>query len=332
MKRRRHLSEHSRLLNSSRFSRTKTSRKAEWKAPSIHNYDFFRCRQAARLNLQVPHAAACHYCRATGGPSTQFASHAPSTRSGCHRIIPEASQAAILSSVHDLRTARITMVRSLMVLRIRFAEDRLVEAAGRGVRQYVMIGAGLETFPWRQPSFAQSMQIFAVDHPATLAFTRDRLRKGGLSPPSNLTFVPLDLEQRQLGHSLVGCGFDGETAAFWSVLGVTQYLRSESLHALLAFAGSLPSGSEIVLSFNPFDDELDGDDLDEINRSMARGAAVGEPWITRMRPADLARQLACLGFSRVFHLTPLLAQERYFSNRSEHLRASRFEQLMAAVV
>src|SRR5687768_5740546 len=135
------------------------------------------------------------------------------------------------------------------------------------------------------------MQIFAVDHPATLAFTRDRLRKRGLSPPSNLTFVPLDLEQRQLGHSLVGCGFDRESAAFWSILGVTQYLSSASLHALLAFAGSLPSGSEIVISFNPLDDELDGDDLDELNRSMARGAAVGEPWITRVRPTDLARRL-----------------------------------------
>ena len=247
-------------------------------------------------------------------------------------LIPEASQAAILSSAHDLRSPRITMVRSLMMLRNRFAEDRLLEAAGRGVRQYVMIGPGLETFPWRQPSFAQSMQIFAVDHPATLAFTRDRLRERGLSPPSNLTFVPLDLEQRQLGHSLVGCGFDRESEAFWSILGVIQYLSSESLHALLAFAGSLPAGSETVMSFNPLDDELDGDDLDELNRSMARGAAVGEPWITRMRPADLARRLACLGFGSVFHLTPMLAQERYFSNRSDQLRASRFEQLMAAVV
>jgi methyltransferase (TIGR00027 family) len=247
-------------------------------------------------------------------------------------LIPEASEAAIFASAHDLRAPRITMVRSLMVLRSRFAEDRLLEAVKRGVRQYVMIGAGLETFPWRQPAYARSMQIFAVDHPTTLAFTREQLRRRGLSPPPNLTFVPLDLEQRLLGRSLVGCGFDHEVAAFWSMLGVTQYLGSESLHTLLAFAGSLQVGSEIVLSFNPLDDELDGDDLDEINRSMARGAAVGEPWITRIRPRELTEQLACLGFSSIFHLTPTLAQERYFANRSDALRASRFEQLIAAIV
>jgi methyltransferase (TIGR00027 family) len=92
-----------------------------------------------------------------------------------------------------------------------------------------MVGAGLDTFPWRQPDFAKTMQIFAADHPASLAWTQARLRERDMPKPSNLTYVPVDLEERRLGDQLVACGFEREAASFCSVLGVMQYLDTEAV-------------------------------------------------------------------------------------------------------
>ena len=119
------------------------------------------------------------------------------------------------------------LLRSLFVLRSRFAEDRLAAAAARGVRQYVIVGAGLDTFPWRQPDYARGMQIFLADHVASLAWTQVKFWERGLPKPANLTFVPLDLEQERVGETLAVYGFDLGAATFCSVLGVTQYLESD---------------------------------------------------------------------------------------------------------
>jgi methyltransferase (TIGR00027 family) len=247
-------------------------------------------------------------------------------------FIPEASEPVILSAACDLRSQRMTLLRSLMVLRSRFAEDRLAEAAARGTRQYVMIGAGFDTFPWRQPDFARNMQIFAVDHPATLGWAQRRLRERGLPAPSNLTFLALDLERDSLAEKLVMSGFTPEAPCFCSMLGVMQYLRRATVDALLGFVGSLPRGSQIVFTFNPPDDELSGDDLEQAGWSVARGASFGEPWKCRLRSRELFDDLARFGYGDVFHLTPELAQSRYFNGQRDGLRASRLEQLMAAIV
>jgi methyltransferase (TIGR00027 family) len=247
-------------------------------------------------------------------------------------FIPEASEPAILARARDLRSRRMMALRSLMVMRSRFAEDRLAEAATRGARQYVIVGAGLDTFPWRQPDFARDMQIFAVDHPATLGWAQARLRERGLSAPSNLTFLALDLERGSLAEKLVTAGFAPEAPSFCSVLGVMQYLGSAAAQALLSFVASLPRGSEVVFTFNPPDDELSGDDLEQASWSVARGASFGEPWRCRLRGRELFADLARLGYRDVFHLSPELAQSRYFNDRRDGLRAHRLEQLIAAIV
>lgn len=247
-------------------------------------------------------------------------------------FIPEASENAICAASDDLRSGRVKLLRSAMVLRSRFAEDRLAKAAARGVRQYVMVGAGLDTFPWRQPDFTHGMQIFAVDHPATLAWVRERLRQRHLSPPPNVTFLAIDLEQHSLGEKLVVTGFISEAACFFSVLGVMPYLSPDTAGALLGFPATLPRGSEIVFTFNPPDEELSGDDFDEAVRSVARVASLGEPWKYRPRPQDLLRHLNRLGYAEISHLTPEIAQQQYFSCQRDGLRAPRLEQLIAAVI
>ena len=247
-------------------------------------------------------------------------------------LLPELADPAAVAELRSFCEPALVLLRSLFAMRSRFAEDRLAEAVRRGVRQYVMVGAGLDTFPWRQPTSAQNMVIFAADHSASLIWTHRRLRDRGLARPANLIHVPVDLEDCRLGDALAACGFDHDTASFCSVLGVVQYLSDNAIDALLRFAASLKTGSEIVFSFVTPDDELDGEDLDITIRSVARTAMLGEPWKTRLQPQELLQRLTRLGFSNVFHLTPELAQARYFAERTDGLRAPRWEQLIAAVV
>ena len=164
-------------------------------------------------------------------------------------LVPESSERAVLAALDEHRNQ--VALRLFFALRSRFAEDRLAEAAARGVRQYVIVGAGLDTFAWRQPDYAQNMKIFAVDHIATLAWTQVMFWERGLPKPANLTFVPADLEDRRLGESLSEFGFDLDVPSLCSVLGVTQYLSRQAIDALLGFASSLKLGSEIVFSFCP---------------------------------------------------------------------------------
>src|SRR3954464_4007435 len=113
-------------------------------------------------------------------------------------LVPEASEAAIRDTLDEPGAPDAKLFRCMFAMRSRFAEDRLAEAAARGVRQYVMVGAGLDTFPWRQPGFARDMRIFAADHPASLIWTQRRLREHGVCKPANLTHVPVDLEEKLL--------------------------------------------------------------------------------------------------------------------------------------
>jgi methyltransferase (TIGR00027 family) len=246
-------------------------------------------------------------------------------------LVPEAKQSNILAEMGDPSESLPTLLRALMAMRSRFAEDRLAQAAARGVGQYVIIGAGLDTFPWRQPKFAADLRIFAVDHPVSLGWVQQRLRERRLGRPANLIHVPADLERQALGEQLNACGFDPDVPTFCSVLGVIHYLDQTAVDALLRFAAGLVAGSEIVLSFVAHE-PMAGDDRDALAQCLARMERLNEPWKYQRKPAELLDHLVSIGFTEVFHLTPELAQRRYFANRSDQLRAPCWEQLIAAVL
>jgi methyltransferase (TIGR00027 family) len=248
------------------------------------------------------------------------------------RLVPEAEEPGILPEFGANSEQISALFRALFAMRSRYAEDRLAVAARRGVRQYVMIGAGLDTFPWRQPDFARDMQIFAVDHRASLAWTHHRLRECGLGRPSNLVHVPIDLRKESVSEQLAACGFNLDAPGFCSLLGVTQYIHRPSIDTLFRFVGSLKATSEIVFSFVPPDDELDGLDFDIVLRTEARASRLGEPWTMRLQPRKLMQELNQIGFADVFHLTPQLAQLCYFAGRPDRLRAPKWEQMIAAIV
>jgi methyltransferase (TIGR00027 family) len=247
-------------------------------------------------------------------------------------FVPEASREAILLEEQKYRTPVLSVRRASIVLRSRFAEDRLAAAAARGVRQYVIAAAGLDTFPWRQPSFAREMRIFVTDLPESLAVLQDCVRRRGLPQPANLTYVPIDLEHKALLEPLVAAGFDPELPAFCSALGIIQFLTPDAVDALLIFAARRARGSEIVFSFTPPDDELGERELSGVRESQLRTQGYGEPWLTRLRPSQLTARLSLLGYSDIELLTPERANHRYFHGRADGLASTSSGQVMAATV
>jgi len=248
------------------------------------------------------------------------------------KLVPEARDPSLLSEFGDSNQPIQLLHRSLFAIRSRFTEDRLAQAAARGIRQYVMFGAGLDTFPWRQPNFARHMQIFAVDHPASLIQTNQVFRERGFDRPPNLIRVPLDLEQKRISEYLAACDFNLEAPTFCSALGLMQYLEESVADDILRFVASLTPTSEIVFTFVPPDDALDGVDLELARRAAAKTAELGEPWKSRMRPQTVIDKLVRVGFREVFYLSPEMAQEQYFARRSDKLTAPHVEQLVSASV
>lgn len=218
------------------------------------------------------------------------------------------------------------------LLRSRYAEDCLAEAAGRGVRQFVILGAGLDTFAYRQPAWSRDFRIFEVDHPATQEWKRERLNDARITIPDNTILVPVDFEKITSKLALRNAGFDQSVPAFFSMLGVSQFLTEEALNETLTMVREMGSSSEIVFSFVPPDDTLPEDEAVLTKQFAQRFAAIGEPWLTRPLPNELQKTLRDMGFGTVSHLSPDDANELYFNSRSDGLRAPSMEQMMRAIV
>ena len=222
--------------------------------------------------------------------------------------------------------------KATFVMRSRYAEDCLAEAFGNGVRQYVLLGAGLDTFAYRQPFWADSLRIFEIDYPATQLWKRRRLSEASIPVPHNVSFVPVDFEKIPLATALQQAGLDFSAATFFSMLGVSQYLTETALDETLRFILFRKEGSEIVFSFVAADAVLPTDDITLAKGFTEQLAAIGEPWLSRFHPEQLVTELKGMGFSMVLNLTPEEANERYFQNRDDGLNAALLEQMIKATV
>jgi methyltransferase (TIGR00027 family) len=199
-------------------------------------------------------------------------------------------------------------LRAHMVLRSRFAEDRLAAAVGRGVMQYVILGAGFDTFALRQPPWAQRLRILEVDHAGTQELKRSHLAAAGLVMPSNAGFATIDFERESLRDGLLRHGIEPSTRTFFSWLGVTMYLPKDAIDAVLRSVAQFAEGSEIVLTF------ASASNTPQV--IAERAALVGEPWLTFFEPAQMCDELRAAGFTAVDLLTPAAAGERYFRGSS----------------
>jgi methyltransferase (TIGR00027 family) len=197
----------------------------------------------------------------------------------------------------------------------------------------VVLGAGLDTFAYRQPLWGSSLRIYEVDHPITQQGKRDRLKAADIAIPSNLTFVPIDFERASIPEALRDTDFAFGARTLCSWMGVTQYLTRDALDATFRFVLSLLPSSEVVFtSFILPQEALSGVEAEALAIAAQRAAEVGEPWLTRLRGDELAVRLRSMGFSHTIHLTPEQARERYFGNRRNGLKERRGEQLMRAIV
>lgn len=227
-------------------------------------------------------------------------------------LLGPAAVQRINGNIESYQTPERRALRSHVVLRARFAEDRLAAAVHRGVTQYIILGAGFDTFALRQPIWAQPLRILEVDHAGTQATKRAQLAAAGLDMPKNVNFAVINFEHESLGDGLLRYQVSLEEPTFFSWLGVTMYLNEDAIDAVLQSITAFPVGSEIVLTFAP----PPGDSPSPFDQ---RAAHLGEPWVSYFTPDALEAKLCGLGFSKVEFLSPEEAEARYFRHRPHDL-------------
>jgi methyltransferase (TIGR00027 family) len=205
-----------------------------------------------------------------------------------------------------------TALRAFVVGRSRYAEDNLKRAAGNGVKQYVLLGAGLDTFAYRNPY--PQLRVFEVDHPATQQWKRELLQRSRVVVPESLSYTPVDFERQSLAERLRETGFDRTAPAFFAWLGVVPYLTPEAFRATLSFIADQPAGSGLALDYSQPREVLPP--LERLAHD-SRVEKVGEPFRLFFTPPGMAAEL-----SRFHSIEDLGAAEinaRYFAGRIDQL-------------
>ena len=199
-----------------------------------------------------------------------------------------------------------------VVIRSRYAEDALREAIIKGVRQYVLIGAGFDSFALRRPAFSDALEIFEIDHPATQMMKIQRIRECGISLPQSVHFIPADLAKEDLVTALTRSSFRRNEAAFFSLLGVTVYLsREANLATLSAIATCGSRGSELVFTYVDQIEFAPGGSRSPENTDAQAVAMMGEPYVSGFDPNEIANDLTRVGLELVEDLDGKTMSVRY---------------------
>jgi len=220
--------------------------------------------------------------------------------------------------------------RTGVVIRARFVEDLVAKSAARGVSQYVILGAGLDTFAQRKPEIASRLKIFEVDRPGPQAWKRRRLIELGFGIPDWLRFVPVDFEAGEAWwQRLVAAGFDAGKPAIVASTGVSHYLTKDAIAATLRQIAKLAPGSAFAMTF------LLPIELDDRKHRAGREAsekaarASGTPFITFFTPAEILELARECGFREVEHVSGEALTRRYLASGADELRAASEEFLIA---
>lgn len=211
-------------------------------------------------------------------------------------------------------------LRAFLAARSRYAEEELARAVTAGVRQYVLLGAGLDTFAYRNPYASAGLQVYEVDFPSTQHWKRGMLEAAGIELPGTATFVPVDFEHQTLSSGLEAAGFRPDQPAFFACLGVVPYLTSGAFASTLEFVASFPQNSGIVFDYAVARTCLSLMEKLALDALSRRVAAAGEPFRLFFEPPALARQLRLLGFERIEDLGRDELNERFFVNRQDEFR------------
>jgi methyltransferase (TIGR00027 family) len=223
-------------------------------------------------------------------------------------------------------------LRAFITARSSYTEDELGVAVRRGVRQYVILGAGLDTFAYRNSYPPDQLRVFEVDHPSTQQWKRSRLEEAGIVIPGSLKFVAVDFETQTLADGLRMANFDPDKPAFFSWLGVIQYLTKDAIFSTLRLIARLKKGTCVVSDYIVSPTLLSPQQRSVLDAIVNRAAAVGAPWITFFEPSALAAELLALGFAQVEGMGPEEINARYFAGRKDNLRVGGFGHFMKATV
>jgi len=228
------------------------------------------------------------------------------------RILGSEAEEALNEAEQEPRKRAL---RLFIAVRTRFAEDALEAAVARGVTQLVVLGAGLDTYAYRNRQ--DRLRVFEVDHPATQAWKREQLAKASIEVPDALTFAPVDFERDTLADGLAAAGFDPMQQTFFTWLGVTPYLTESAVFATLGFIAALPGGAHVVFDYSNPPDSIVGVERRAFHEALAtRVAAAGETFKSYFGSEALVVRLADLGFRDIEDLGPREIAARYFPNHA----------------
>jgi methyltransferase (TIGR00027 family) len=228
------------------------------------------------------------------------------------RILGDEAETAVREAQEDPSKRRM---RIFIAVRTRFAEDALAAAVQHGVRQLVVLGAGLDTYAYRSPH-GDALRIFEVDHPATQAWKRECLADAAIPVPDSLVYAPIDFERETLADGLAAAGFDPARQTFFTWLGVVPYLTEQAVWSTLGYIASLPHGAHVVFDYSDPPASLSPHLRLEHEQRATRVAALGETWLSYFEADQLRAKLTALGFSEIEDLGPPQIVSRYFPSRS----------------
>ncbi len=218
-----------------------------------------------------------------------------------------------------------------VILRTRFTEDALKEAIAHGVHQYVILGAGFDSFAIRRPSFAADLKIFEIDHPATQALKMTRLEQCGISLPDSVHFISADLANCSVASALAGSSYRSDQLVFFSWLGVTMYLtREANFETLRSIASCAIPGSE--LAFTYVEESFLTSNLQGVLSLRNTVASLGEPFRSGFDPKTIARDLRGCGLTLLEDLSAEQAAAQYGTFNRRDATPSRFSHIARARV
>jgi methyltransferase (TIGR00027 family) len=202
-------------------------------------------------------------------------------------------------------------------IRARLTEDVVESELAEGASQYVIMGAGLDSFVHRRPDLVDRLRVFEVDHPASQEWKRRRLKELGLTAPANLVYCAVDFESESLVDGLTSSGFDWELKTTFSWIGVTMYLSLDAIRATLAAIGSSARGSAIAMTYNQSPETLDDFSRDVTTTLAGAVGDLGERFVTFFTPSEAAALMRDEGYVDVRDFGGQLAYRKYFGDRND---------------
>lgn len=232
------------------------------------------------------------------------------------KILDEQTAASLkeLAADESLRPWRL-----FIAARSRFAEDTMANCIASGVRQVVVLGAGLDTFALRNPFTNLGVRVFEVDHAATQEWKRERISSAGLPEPQSLIFTPMDFERESLSEGLARAGFELDQPTFFKWLGVVPYLTRETVGCTLNFISRIPKAVVVFDYAEPFQN-YPAERRANVIATAERAAGRGEPWLSLFDPAELLELLHGEGFNVVEDLGLPEMAERLYGNLRANIK------------